>query len=134
MRVTFAGMVVSLLAGVALMAAQVNRVPESEKQAANVLAPLNRFEGTTILRTKAGRPMKIHVLLRNWGIRGRQYVEQFPVQGFVIVHLHSGLVTTIIDGKEQKRTIGEFWTVPAGSSMSLRVTSESAFLETMSIK
>ncbi len=52
----------------------------------------------------------------------------------MIVHLHSGLVTTMIDGKKEKRKTGEYWTVPAGTQMSLQVTSESASLETFSIK
>lgn len=43
-------------------------------------------------------------------------------------------MTTIIDGKEEKRQTGAYWTVPAGKQMSLQVTSESASLEAFSIK
>jgi quercetin dioxygenase-like cupin family protein len=99
-----------------------------------VVVPYSRFEGTAVVKTKGAAPASFHVIKRNWGIRGRQKVERFPEPGFMIVHLHSGLVTTIIDGKEEKRQIGEYWTVPAGAQMSLQVTSESASLETFSIK
>ncbi len=100
----------------------------------SVVVPYSRFEGTAAIKTKGAAPASFHVVKKNWGIHGRQKVERFPEPGFMIVHLHSGLVTTIIDGKEEKRKIGEYWTVPAGTQMSLQVTSESASLETFSIK
>jgi quercetin dioxygenase-like cupin family protein len=100
----------------------------------NVVVPSVRFEGTVTVKTKGATSASFHVVKKNWGIHGRQKVEQFPEPGFMIVHLHSGLVTTVIDGKEQKRQTGEYWTVPAGAQMLLQVTSESASLETFSIK
>jgi quercetin dioxygenase-like cupin family protein len=100
----------------------------------DVVVPYNRFEGTATIKTKSAAPASLHLVKKNWGIHGRQKIERFPEPGFMIVHLHSGLVTTMIDGKEEKRKTGDYWTVPAGTQMSLQVTSESASLETFSIK
>jgi hypothetical protein len=94
----------------------------------------HRFEGAVTLQTKAAAATSLAVLKQNWALRGRQSLESFPVTGITIVHLHSGLVTTTIDGQEVKRNTGDYWTVPAGSQMKLLVTSESASLETLSIK
>src|SRR2546426_238241 len=67
------------------------------------LKPIERFDGKTAFRTKQGKPKELHVIVRNWEIHGRQRIEKFPEEGFVLVHLHSGKVTTVIDGKEEKR-------------------------------
>jgi hypothetical protein len=133
----------SLLAlGVAHLCAQAkpsnngenNGGEKKDDQLASVVTPLSRFEGTAKLTAKGAAPATLHVSKKNWGIHGRQKIERFPEAGFLIVHLHSGLVTTIIAGKEEKRKVGDYWTVPAGSQMSVHVTSESASLETFSIK
>lgn len=110
--------------------AQAEQAPE----AAAALKPLSRFDGKTAFRTKQGKSKELHVVIRNWEIHGRQRVEKFPEEGFAVIHLHSGSVTTVINGKAEKRGGNAFWTVPAGSSMSVQVTSESALLEVMAIK
>ncbi len=107
---------------------------EQKPEAAVTLKPLSRFEGRTAFRTKQGKSRELHVVVRNWEIHGRQRVEKFPEQGFMVIHLHSGSVTTVINGKEEKHGGNAFWTVPAGSSMSVQVTSESALLEVTAIK
>jgi len=103
------------------------------QEAVAPLRPIERFDGRTAWRTKAGTLQAIHVALRNCGIHGRQRIRRFPEQGLMIVQLRGGEVTTVIDGKEQKRKGGEFWTVPTGSSMSISVTSESASLQTLAV-
>jgi hypothetical protein len=98
------------------------------------LRPIERFDGQTAWRTKAGTLQAVRVVIRNWAIHGRQRIGRFPEQGLMIVQLRAGEVTTVIDGKEQKRKGGAFWTVPKGSSMSVEVTSESASLQTMAVR
>lgn len=107
---------------------------EQKPEAAVALKPLNRFDGKTAFRTKQGKPRELHVVIRNWEIHGRHRVEKFPEEGFLVIHLHSGSVTTVINGKEEKHGGNAFWTVPAGFSMSVQVTSESALLEVASIR
>lgn len=108
--------------------------PEQKPEAAVALKPLSRFDGRTAFRTKQGKSRELHVVVRNWEIHGRQRIEKFPEEGFMLVHLHSGKVTTVIDGKEEKWGGDAFWTVPAGSTISAQVTSESALLETMAVR
>ena len=108
--------------------------PEQKAEATAAVRPLNRFEGKTAFRTKQGKSKELHVVIRNWEIHGRQRIEKFPEQGFLVVHLHSGSVTTVIKGKEEKHGGNAFWSVPAGSSMSVQVTSESALLEVTSVR
>jgi hypothetical protein len=106
---------------------------------ANSIQGVTRFEGPIELHPKGAKILgglgaSPTVLKKNWGIHGRQHIESFPVDGLTIVRLHSGLVTTTIDGREVKRATGDYWIVPAGSRMTVLVTSESASLQTFSIK
>jgi hypothetical protein len=97
------------------------------------LVPLTRFEGDLRIQPQKGASKDLRVVTRNWLIHGRQKIERFPEMGYLIVHLQSGKVMTVIDGHETARDGGAFWTVPAGSSMSVRVTSESALLEVTAV-
>lgn len=108
-----------------------SRGSQERGEAAFRLQSIGRFDGRTIIRTKEGKTRDLHVVIRNWELHGRQRIGKFPTQGFMVVQLHSGQVITTIDGKEQQRNGGDFWTVPASSSMSLQVTSESALLQIM---
>lgn len=108
--------------------------PAEPVRQAVTLTPIERFDGPTAWRTKAGVLQHVRVVIHNWGIHGRQRILTFPEQGMVIVELRGGEVTTVINGKKEKRKAGDFWTVPAGSSMSVEVTSESATLQTMAVR
>lgn len=110
-----------------------NSADEKEAPAANVLQPLERFNNRQVTLLKAGKATTAHVTIRDWQIHGRQKIEKFPETGFLLVSLHSGTVITTIGGKEEKRLPGDFWTVPAGSSMGVQVTSESAGLNIVSV-
>jgi hypothetical protein len=52
----------------------------------------------------------------------------------VIVQLTGGELVTIIDGQRRERKSGEFWTVPAGEAMSIETGTDSAALQTVTIK
>jgi len=127
-----------LIAGALLLFGSANSGAQEATPArdanAGAVQTIRRFEGAITLQTKAAVTASVTVLKQNWALRGRQSLESFPVTGLTIVHLHSGLVTTTIDGQEVKRNTGDYWTVPAGSQMKLLVSSESASLETLSIK
>jgi quercetin dioxygenase-like cupin family protein len=107
---------------------------QTKSESESTVSPRVRFEGDVTVQTRAGAPRAIRVILRDWTIRGTQRIERFPEQGFAVVQLHSGNVTTTINGRQEKRRGGDFWTIPAGASMSLQVTSESAVLQTMVIQ
>jgi hypothetical protein len=121
-----------LTAGLAQQAAAPQPVPSQEGVVP--VSHVERFNGDTTLPLKGGQSRALHVIVEDWGIHGRQRIEKFPQEGFLLVHLLAGKVTTVINGKEQAHNGGEYWIVPVGSSMSVQVTSESASLQTLSVR
>jgi quercetin dioxygenase-like cupin family protein len=98
-----------------------------------VLEPTVRFEQDVAVPAK-GAAKPSHVLISNWAIHGTGKIERFPERGFMVIQLHSGAVTVTINGKAEQHKGGDFWTVPAGAAMSVQVTSESAVLQTLTIR
>jgi hypothetical protein len=121
-------------AGICFCIVVMATLAQAPPQEIGSLKPIERFDGKATIETKAGKPMEAHVVIRVWQIHGRQRIERFPEEGFMIVALHSGRVITAIGGKREERKGGDFWTVPTGSSMSVEVTSESALLETTALR
>lgn len=114
--------------------AQAQRPDVPTEDAAALRKPFERFEGTVTLRTKDGKVKELQVVARNWIIDNRRKIASFPDKGFMIVELRGGDLTTVIDGKRQKRKEGEFWTVPAGSSMGVETDNDSAVIQTFAVK
>jgi glyoxylate utilization-related uncharacterized protein len=122
----------------AALQAQQTPPSKTESPAPNALQSLERFNNRemtmSFLRSgKQTAPAAAHITIRDWQIHGKQKTEKFPESGFLVVELLSGKVTTIINGKEEKHNPGEFWTVPAGASMSVQVTTESAAFHVLAI-
>lgn len=102
--------------------------------AQNTVQPIERYNSPqSNLLVAAGRPIRARIAIRDWQIHGKQRIERFPETGTLIVQLHSGRITTTIGGTTANRDPGEHWTVPAGTPMSIQVTSESALLHVVSI-
>jgi quercetin dioxygenase-like cupin family protein len=101
------------------------------------LKPLERFDGTLRFRAQPGeaRAPEAGVRVDNWIIDGRQKIDRFPLpaQGFVIVQLRGGTLTTTIDGKRERRREGAFWTVPPGATMAVETGDDSAVIQTVII-
>jgi quercetin dioxygenase-like cupin family protein len=128
--------IVVCLASLFFLAAVQAQEPVADKRqsaAPNALQPIERFNNRQMTLLKSGKPTSAHVTIRDWQIHGRQRIEKFPETGLLIIHLHSGRVTTSIRGREEKREPGDYWDVPAGTSMGVQVTSESASLHVMAI-
>ncbi len=106
---------------------------KDQPAAPNALQPIERFNNRQMTLLKNGKPARVHITIRDWQVHGRQKIENFPEGGLRIVYLHSGTVTTVIGGKEEKHQPGGYWNVPAGTSMGVQVTSESASLHIVSV-
>lgn len=89
-----------------------------------------RFRGEIPITTREG-PRTLAVTQRNWSVAGGR--AEIPDTGFLVVQLHSGEVTTTIDGQVQKRKPNDWWTVPDGAKWSVEVTSEHAVLQVTAI-
>jgi quercetin dioxygenase-like cupin family protein len=107
---------------------------QAEARAMERLSRTDRFVGSVTMKNKAGKSVLMHVSVRTWGIAGGREAIRLPEQGFVIIQLHSGKLTTIIDGKEQDREEGEFWVVAPGVQMTIEVKSEEAVLQAMTLQ
>ena len=92
----------------------------------------DRLEAATTVMNKEGKPLPVNGTLRHWIIPGKRTVE-ISEPGFLLVELRGGKVSTVIDGKEEKRVPGDFWTVPAKGKMTIQVTGESAGLDVLSV-
>ena len=102
--------------------------------AQNTVQPIERYNNAqSNLLIVGGRPVSARIAIRDCQIHGQQKIERFPETGTLIVQLQSGRITTTIGGATAERQPGEHWTVPAGTSMSVQVTSESAVLHVVSI-
>lgn len=93
-----------------------------------------RFTGTLTLLTKQGQSRNLSVAVRHWAIRGGQKIDRFPEEGFKVVQLLAGSVTTIMDGRRMDRREGEFWTVPAGVPMAVETRDDTAVLHVMTVR
>src|SRR6266851_362363 len=98
------------------------------------LRSLGFFDGKITVRTKQGKDKEIRVVIRNWFMPKGGVVPRFPEEGFMIVQLQNGRLTTTIDGQREERKSGDFWFLPAGSTMSMETAHTAASLETMAMK
>jgi quercetin dioxygenase-like cupin family protein len=97
------------------------------------------FDGTTRLRIaeRGGTPRlaDVRIQVDDWIINQRQKVDALPVQygTLLIVQVRGGDVTTTINGQRQRRKEEEFWTVPAGTVMSLETGDDSVSIQTVAV-
>jgi hypothetical protein len=110
--------------------------PSSKFDAPVELQPIERFNGRTTLRSPraAKQAQNVQVTLRNWIIPNRQRVERLAESGFLVVQVRSGEdLTTVINGERRQRKVEEFFTVPAGTTLSVETGNDSAILQILSI-
>jgi quercetin dioxygenase-like cupin family protein len=94
-------------------------------------ARTERFAGTLTLRRPQSR--EVNLVIHQWIIRSRQKIAalDLPMKGVVVVQLRGGSLVTIIGGERRKRTEGEFWTVPPGTTMGIETEDDSAIVQTV---
>jgi len=126
----------ALVVGAAALAATPQNTSKNQEEgwAKERLSRNDRFVGSVTIKNKAGKLVPLQTSMRTWGIAGGREAIHVPEQGFVIMQLHSGKLTTVIDGKAQERGEGEFWVVQPGTQMTVEVTSEAAVLQAMTLQ
>lgn len=94
-------------------------------------ARTERFVGRLTLQRP--QPHEVSASMHQWIVRGRQKIAalELPMRGTMIVHLRAGSLATLIDGRRQERAEGEFWIVPAGSTLGLETQDDSAIIQTI---
>jgi len=89
-----------------------------------------RFDG--VLALTAERSSRVTV--RIWILHNKEKIERLPESGLLLVELRAGQrCITIIDGKRVERKEGEFWLVPAGTSMGVETGRFSVVLQTIAL-
>ena len=62
--------------------------------------------------------VKLRVEIRNL-ILGHSKAANVPIPTEIVMELREGSVITMINGQRQERTIGDFWSVDKGASLSI---------------
>ena len=107
---------------------------QAAAEVSGLLAPLRRAEETVIFSAKDGKSQALRVAIDQWTLVAGREIVRFPADGDVLVQLRAGLITTVIGGQRQARKEGDFWLLPAGTTMSVTVKTEMATLQTVSVK
>jgi hypothetical protein len=92
-----------------------------------------RFAGKLLASTPRGKTVVANVDLRVWNVSDHQ-LTILPVSGFYIANAISGQLTTVMNGKSEAHSPGDFWTVPNGMPMSVAANGESATLQTIAVR
>jgi hypothetical protein len=94
-----------------------------------------RFSEVVRARNAKGAAVPLKVEIKEWNVTRSARASEVSDQGFYIVHLISGRITTEIAGKTTARNTGDFWTVEKGQRMaiSLQRPQEQARLRTIAV-
>lgn len=90
-----------------------------------------RFAGTV----EIGEPRRpVRAVLTNWIVANDAVFDRFPVSGLTLFEVRGGEVAIRVDGGEEREVReGEWWVVPAGSTLALETGDDSAVLQTLSL-
>jgi hypothetical protein len=93
-----------------------------------------RLYGTASVRGRNGEQRPVSLRMRNWIIPNRRRIERFPEDGLLVIQVRAGDVYTTIAGKRRLRGTDQFWTVPAGATMSIETGNDAAILQVVSLR
>jgi quercetin dioxygenase-like cupin family protein len=98
---------------------------------AGTVRAVPRFQGTTQVRV-GERTESVRVDIRLWTIAGGQRIAalELPFRGLTIVELRGGRLTTVIEGQRVARSLGEIWSVPAGTPVQVETGDDMATFQT----
>jgi len=96
------------------------------------LARSERFAGTVEIGGEPGR--RVQAVLTNWIVANDAALDRFPVSGLTVFEVRGGEVAVRVDdGEEREYREGEWWVVPAGSTLALETEDDSVVLQTLSL-
>jgi hypothetical protein len=130
------GLVLISLCGLSPLHAGAQQKPQSnESGGGETPAVATRFSEVVRAKNAKGTVVPLKVEVRNWTVSRSARSFEMADQGFYIVHLVSGRITTEIAGKSAVRNPGDFWVVEKGQRMtiSMQRPHESAGLQTIAV-
>lgn len=131
---------VTLLCGVPailhLPLAAAQQKPEAEASSSGEAPEVaTRFSDILRLKNVKGAAVPLKVEVKRWTVTRSARAVEMPGQGFYIVQLIWGNITTDIAGKTAARHTGDFWVVEKGQRMaiSMQRPQESVGLQTIAV-
>jgi hypothetical protein len=117
------------------------RVAAQEKAASKeaLVDPLKVFRATEAfqvplaLKTKEGKTAAFRVGLHTWSIDGALGWQSIKISEFTLFRVRGGKIRVLLDGKEEMKSADDYWSVQAGSTVTLRVKGETALLDVLTI-
>ena len=108
---------------------------KAESGAGEMPEVATRFSNVVRAKTAKGAEVPLKVEVKNWTVSRSARAFEMPEQGFCVVQLISGRITTEIAGKSTDRNPGDFWVVEKGQRMaiSMKRPRESAGLQTIAV-
>jgi hypothetical protein len=91
------------------------------------------FQVPLALKTKEGKTAVLKVGLHTWSIDGALGRQSIKTNEFTLFRVRGGKIRVSQDGKEEMRSTDEYWTVPAGTTVTLQVKGETALLDVLTI-
>lgn len=91
------------------------------------------FQSVLSLKTKAGKTATLKVGLHTWSIDGALGQQNIRVPDFTLFHVRGGKIRVFSGGKEETKTTDMYWTLPAGTTLTLQAKGETALLDVMII-
>jgi hypothetical protein len=85
------------------------------------------------LKTKEGKTAAFKVGLHTWSIDGALGWQSIKISEFTLFRVRGGKIRVLLDGKEVMKSADDYWSVPAGSTVTLRVKGETALLDVLTI-
>lgn len=101
---------------------------------AQELQPRPEFKGALTLPSKDGASQTANIDVQSWELPNQNgAVHELPLTGFYVAHLLSGNIAATIAGQTTNHVPGAYWTVATGATMQVKVLSEFAVLETLTV-
>lgn len=109
---------------------------ESKEALANPATAFRAVEGfqsSFALKTKGGVLRTVKVGMHTWSIDGASGRQNIRVTDFTLFHVRGGKIRVFSDGKEETKSTDMYWTLPAGTTLTLQVKGETALLDAMMV-
>ena len=90
------------------------------------------FHGVLTAKTQQ-KTITLRVNVHTWSVDGTLGRQTIYLADFTLFQMRAGKVKAVIDGKEEIKSADNFWTMPAGSTLTFEVKGETALLDAMSI-
>lgn len=113
-----------LMACGVLVTAQVAQGPQTAEHPYKAFAPWMETSLRFVTDVAFADGPAFQVKIYKWVIGPRREVPNFPLEGFATIEVKAGELETTMNGVTVDRRAGEYWVVPEGTKLAIKVKSE----------